>query len=177
MTYVRVWDLYKKEIIPLIFVFVFVFFFSTGRENIWPWVLCAFGRRTSVLIGHRAEVSNCLYNFDCSLIASSSLDKSSKLWDCRMNSCLGTLLGHEDEVLDLTFDNKGKRLATASSDTTARLWDITGDFRETALMEGHREEVSKGKVHPWYQAGYGVSVPWNGNGDALDRRWESLLSF
>ena len=103
-----------------------------------------FHRRTSVLIGHRGDISNCLYNFDCSLIASSSFDKTAKLWDPRTNSCLGTLLGHDEEVLDLTFDNNGKRLATVSSDTTARVWDITGDFRETAVMEGHRGEVSKG---------------------------------
>jgi len=102
-------------------------------------------RRTSVLIGHRAELSNCLYNFDCSLIASSSMDKSAKVWDARMNSCVTTLLGHDDEVLDLAFDNNGKRLATASSDTTARVWDISSNFQQLALMKGHREEVSKGK--------------------------------
>lgn len=102
-------------------------------------------RRTSVLIGHRAELSNCLYNFDCSLIASSSMDKSAKVWDARMNSCVATLLGHDDEVLDLAFDNNGKRLATASSDTTARVWDISSNFQQLALMKGHREEVSKGK--------------------------------
>lgn len=102
-------------------------------------------RRTSVLIGHRAELSNCLYNFDCSLIASSSMDKSAKVWDARMNSCVATLLGHDDEVLDLAFDNNGKKLATASSDTTARVWDISSNFQQLALMKGHREEVSKGK--------------------------------
>lgn len=102
-------------------------------------------RRTSVLIGHRAELSNCLYNFDCSLIASSSMDKSAKVWDARMNSCVATLLGHDDEVLDLAFDNNGKRLATASSDTTARVWDISSNFQQLTFMKGHREEVSKGK--------------------------------
>lgn len=102
-------------------------------------------RRTSVLIGHRAELSNCLYNYDCSLIASSSMDKSAKVWDARMNSCVATLLGHDDEVLDLAFDNNGKRLSTASSDTTARVWDISSNFQQLALMKGHQEEVSKGK--------------------------------
>ena len=98
-----------------------------------------------MLIGHREELSNCLYNFDCSLIASSSMDKTAKIWDARMNSCLATLLGHDDEVLDLAFDNNGKRLATASSDTTAQVWDISSNFQQLALMKGHREEVSKGK--------------------------------
>lgn len=103
-----------------------------------------FFSRVSVLIGHRSELSNCVYNFDCSLIASSSMDKTAKVWETRMNSCLATLRGHDDEVLDLTFDNNGKKLASASSDTTARVWDVTSDFQQLALMKGHREEVSKG---------------------------------
>lgn len=72
------------------------------------------------------------------------MDKTAKVWDTRMNSCLATILGHEDEVLDLSFDNKGKKLATASSDATARVWDAATNFEEIAVMSGHREEVSKG---------------------------------
>lgn len=73
------------------------------------------------------------------------MDKSAKIWDVRMNSCLATLLGHDDEVLDLAFGNNDKKLATASSDTTARIWDISNNFQQLALMKGHREEVSQGK--------------------------------
>ena len=101
-------------------------------------------RRTSVLIGHRGGISNCVYNFDCSLIASSSLDKTAKVWDSRTNSCLKTLLGHDDELLDLAFDNKGQKLATVSSDTTARIWDVSSSFQQLNLLKGHKEEVSKG---------------------------------
>lgn len=99
-----------------------------------------------MLNGHRAGLSNCLYNFDCSLIASSSMDKSAKVWDARTNRCVATLLGHDDEVLDLAFDNRGRKLATASSDTTARVWNVSNNFEQLALMEGHKEEVSKGKL-------------------------------
>lgn len=73
------------------------------------------------------------------------MDKSAKIWDVRMNSCLATLLGHDDEVLDLAFENNDKKLATASSDTTARIWNINSNFQQLALMKGHREEVSRGK--------------------------------
>lgn len=105
-------------------------------------------RRTSALIGHRAGLSNCLYNFDHTLIASSSMDKSAKVWDARTNSCVTTLLGHDDEVLDLAFDNSGRKLATASGDATARVWDVNSDFQQLAIMQGHKEEVSKGKFLP-----------------------------
>lgn len=73
------------------------------------------------------------------------MDKSAKVWDTRTNSCVATLLAHDDEVLDLAFDNNGRKLATASSDSTARVWDISGNFQQLALMQGHREEVSKGR--------------------------------
>lgn len=62
-----------------------------------------------------------------------------------MHSCIATLFGHDDEILDLAFDNNSKKLATSSSDTTARVWDISNNFQQSAVMKGHREEVSKGK--------------------------------
>lgn len=73
------------------------------------------------------------------------MDKSARLWDTRTNSCVATLLGHDDEVLDLTFDNNGRKLATASNDGTARVWDVNSDFQQSAVMRGHKEEVSKGE--------------------------------
>ena len=33
------------------------------------------------LIGHRAEISSAQFNWDCSLIATGSMDKTVKLWD------------------------------------------------------------------------------------------------
>lgn len=64
-----------------------------------------------------------------------------------MTSCVGTLSGHDDEVLDVAIDNRGIKLASASSDATVRLWNIAGDLHEIGVLEGHREEVSKGKIH------------------------------
>ena len=42
---------------------------------------CANFRRIHTLIGHRAEVSSAQFNYDCSVIASGSMDKTCKLWD------------------------------------------------------------------------------------------------
>ncbi len=38
-------------------------------------------RRIHTLIGHRAEVSNAQFNWDSSLIASGSMDKTCKIWN------------------------------------------------------------------------------------------------
>ena len=70
------------------------------------------------MIGHRGEISNSLFNYDSSLIATASMDQTAKLWDSRTGQVVATLRGHEDEVLDITFDYTGLNLATASADGT-----------------------------------------------------------
>ena len=73
-------------------------------------------RKLFTLIGHREEVSNAVFNFDCTLIASASMDRTCKVWDAASGQLLETLRGHEDEVLDVAFDSTGQHLATASAD-------------------------------------------------------------
>jgi len=38
-------------------------------------------RKMHTLIGHRAEISSTQFNWDCSLVATGSMDKTVKLWD------------------------------------------------------------------------------------------------
>lgn len=42
-------------------------------------VLCF--RRIHTLIGHKAEISSAQFNYDCSLIATGSMDKTCKIWE------------------------------------------------------------------------------------------------
>ena len=86
------------------------------------------------LRGHEAELSNCIWSFDCSLIATGSLDSTARLWDLRQLNCMHTINAHRNEVLDVCLDLCGKRLATASSDCTAKLWDISASFDLLAIM-------------------------------------------
>ncbi|KAF4014057.1 hypothetical protein G4228_005418 [Cervus hanglu yarkandensis] len=78
------------------------------------------------LIGHCAEISSALFNWDCSLILTGSMDKTCKLWDAVNGKCVATLTGHDDEILDSCFDYTGKLIATASADgskdNTCRIW-------------------------------------------------------
>ncbi len=46
-------------------------------------------RRIYTLIGHRAEISSAQFNWDCSLIATGSMDKTCKLWDGRTGNSSG----------------------------------------------------------------------------------------
>lgn len=97
------------------------------------------------LRGHTAELSNCIWNFECSMVATSSLDTTARVWDLRNLKCVHAITGHKDEVLDICFDYTGKRLATASSDCTIKIWDVSGAFDLLSVMGDHLDEVSKVK--------------------------------
>lgn len=97
------------------------------------------------LRGHEAELSNCVWNFDCSLVATGSLDSTARIWDLRMaQNSAHVLEGHRnEEVLDVCFNLTGSRLATAGSDGLARVWNAKEAGALLATMAGHSDEVSK----------------------------------
>lgn len=95
------------------------------------------------LEGHTAELSNCLWNFDHTLIATGSIDATARLWDVRGVNACQVIDGHNDEVLDVCFNYTGKFLATASNDRTCKVWNVNEDFHLVSTMVGHEDEVSK----------------------------------
>nr|KAF6353120.1 dynein assembly factor with WD repeats 1 [Pipistrellus kuhlii] len=99
------------------------------------------------LIGHCAEISSALFNWDCSMILTGSMDKTCMLWDATSGKCMATLTGHDDEILDCCFDYTGKLIATASADGTARVFSAATRKCITKL-EGHEGEISKISFNP-----------------------------
>uniref|UniRef100_A0A2K6F3T1 Dynein assembly factor with WD repeats 1 n=1 Tax=Propithecus coquereli TaxID=379532 RepID=A0A2K6F3T1_PROCO len=99
------------------------------------------------LIGHCAEISSALFNWDCSLILTGSMDKTCMLWDATNGKCMATLTGHDDEILDSCFDYAGKLIATASADGTARVFSAA-TRKCIAKLEGHEGEISKISFNP-----------------------------
>lgn len=95
------------------------------------------------LVGHTAELSNCLWSFDHSIIATSSIDTTARLWDIRGVHSRHVIDGHCDEVLDISFNYTGKLLATSSNDCTCKIWNIENDFQLVSTMSGHTDEVSR----------------------------------
>uniref|UniRef100_A0A182UG24 WD repeat-containing protein 55 homolog n=1 Tax=Anopheles melas TaxID=34690 RepID=A0A182UG24_9DIPT len=105
-------------------------------------------RHAIVIRGHEAELSNAVWNFQCNLIATSSLDRTAKIWDLRRLDEPQATATHKDEVLDVAFNCTGTRLATGSADCTAKVWDVTGNFELVTIMAGHSDEVSKVTFSP-----------------------------
>uniref|UniRef100_H0UTP0 Dynein assembly factor with WD repeat domains 1 n=1 Tax=Cavia porcellus TaxID=10141 RepID=H0UTP0_CAVPO len=103
--------------------------------------------KVHTLIGHCAEISSSVFNWDCSLILTGSMDKTCMLWDATNGKCVATLTGHDDEILDSCFDYAGKLFATASADGTARVYN-TATRKCISKLEGHEGEISKISFNP-----------------------------
>jgi dynein assembly factor with WDR repeat domains 1 len=57
------------------------------------------------------------------LVATGSMDQTSKLWDIETGKVHSTLKGHEGEIVSLNFNADGDMILTGSFDKTAILWD------------------------------------------------------
>jgi WD40 repeat protein len=92
------------------------------------------------LTGHTDEVWGVAFRPDGRLLATTSFDKTARLWNPATGDCLRTLTGHTDGVLGVAFSPDGYLLATTSFDKTARLWNpATGDCLRT--LTGHTDRV------------------------------------
>jgi hypothetical protein len=58
-------------------------------------------------------------------LASTSWDRTVRLWDATTGQEVINLGGHTGAVRSVAFSPDGRRLASASDDTTVRLWDAT----------------------------------------------------
>jgi WD40 repeat protein len=93
----------------------------------------------ATLTSHFTCVYHVVYSPDGKRLATSSKDKTVKLWDAAGKEAR-TLRGHTGEVYSSAFSPDGKRLATASEDRTVKLWDVASG-KETRTLCGHRGEV------------------------------------
>ncbi|CAG8888278.1 unnamed protein product [Penicillium egyptiacum] len=92
------------------------------------------------LEGHSHGVSSVVFSHDSRLLASTSDDKTLKLWDATNGQCLQTLEGHSYRVKSVVFSHDSRLLASALLDKTVKLWDATnGQCLQT--LEGHSHSV------------------------------------
>lgn len=77
---------------------------------------------------------------DGARLASTSDDKTVRLWDAATGALKQTLEGHLGAVISVAFSSDGALLASASDDKIVCLWDIaTGALQQT--LKGHSDWV------------------------------------
>jgi WD40 repeat protein/serine/threonine protein kinase len=81
------------------------------------------GQRVFTLRGHTSNVTSVAFSPDGRRIATSSFDRTVKLWETESGQEVFTLRGHTSGVLGVAFSPDGRRLATGSIDSTAKIWD------------------------------------------------------
>ncbi|KAG9392507.1 WD domain G-beta repeat [Carpediemonas membranifera] len=89
---------------------------------------------------HTASVTSAVFSPTELVFATSSFDKTLKLWDLLSSDCIKTFVGHLKAVLSCSFSPDGRLLASGSIDNTARLWEISTG-RCIRVMEGHSSSV------------------------------------
>lgn len=93
------------------------------------------------LRGHTTEIVCVSFNPQSTIIATGSMDNTSKLWDVETGQERCTLSGHTAEIVSLNFNVPGDLIITGSFDHDSRIWDArTGQC--VHILTGHRHEVS-----------------------------------
>ncbi|MEG4112797.1 MULTISPECIES: WD40 domain-containing protein [unclassified Microcoleus] len=91
------------------------------------------------LEGHGDVVWGLSFSPDGETIASSSVDKTVKLWR-RDGSLLATFKGHTNSVSCVAFSPDNKTIASASLDKTVKIWQTDGSL--LATFKGHTNSVT-----------------------------------
>ena len=86
--------------------------------------------------GHSSRITAVAWSPDGKHLASSSYDKSARIWDSTNGYREIVYRGHVDRVQVVAWSPDGKRVASASSDRTVQIWDaLTG--RSLFTYHGH----------------------------------------
>ncbi|KIK33262.1 hypothetical protein CY34DRAFT_18479 [Suillus luteus UH-Slu-Lm8-n1] len=108
-------------------------------------------QQIAVLEGHTVDSVNSLTLFQNDrLLASSSWDKTARLWNLDTNLQIGPPLQHEQDVECAAFSADGKLLSTGCNDNNVYAWDIQAILKATGLehllSDVQNSEIKK-KMH------------------------------
>lgn len=97
--------------------------------------------------GHTDAVTSIAYSPNGNTIATSSYDRTVKLWSIQNREVVATFFGHNDIVYSVVYSPKGDMIATGSRDGTVKLW-LTHNQRLIATFEVEEKAVSSVAFSP-----------------------------
>jgi eukaryotic-like serine/threonine-protein kinase len=121
---------------------------SEGERNCIALFDATSGQRTAVCIDHPGDIRSLTFSPDGTRLASTSGDRTARLWDSATGALLGTCRGHTDKLLSASFSADGARLATTSSDGTVRQWDAATGREVETPYDRHTGEVIAAAYSP-----------------------------
>ncbi|MFB2833045.1 NB-ARC domain-containing protein [Floridanema evergladense] len=84
-------------------------------------------QNSKLLKGHTGWVRSVAFSPDGEVLASSSSDRTIKLWDYQTGECLRTYTGHQGSVYSIAFSPTGDLIVSGSGDRTVKFWDCYSD--------------------------------------------------
>ena len=105
-------------------------------------------KKIKKIVAHPGWIKSICYSPDGMLIASSSTDKSIKIWDANKGCYTKSLLGHTDRVVSIDFGPTRNYLVSGSYDNTAKIWDVrTSKCIKT--LKGHSDYITAAIISPF----------------------------
>jgi WD40 repeat protein len=91
-------------------------------------------------VAHGQLLFSAAFAHDGSRFATTSADRTARIWDAATGHLLVVLSGHARAVISADFSPNGKQIVTGSFDSTAKIWD-TDTGREISTLKGHTGTV------------------------------------
>eukprot|EP00955_Chlamydomonas_euryale_P025172 264972-Chlamydomonas_euryale.AAC.8 len=96
-----------------------------------------------MLAGHSSDVTGVTWHPNCHYVATSSDDRTVRLWDVAAGSAVRLLGGFRAGAAPtgaMAFSPDGRHLAAGADDGRVLVWDL-GSARRVATLEGHTSPV------------------------------------
>jgi WD40 repeat protein len=98
-------------------------------------------------LGHTGYLNSAVFSPDGSLILTSSVDKTARIWEASSGKLLNTLEGYLSYVNSAVFSPDGSKILTASNDNNALTWD-TKSGKQLNTLEGHTSYLNSAVFSP-----------------------------